>query len=60
MTTGEALKIVQNYGSDWRLPGLLETMEQMYEENQRDGLNSIESKAFRIVWGELAELFRVT
>ena len=59
MTTGEALKIVQNYGADWRLPGLLETMEQMYEENQRDGLNSIESKAFRIVWDEMAELFRV-
>lgn len=59
MTTGEALEIVQNYGSDWRLPGLLETMEQMYEEYQRDGLNSIESKAFRIVWDEMAELFRV-
>ncbi len=59
MTTGEALKIVENYGSDWRLPGLLETLEQMYEENQRDGLTSAESRAFRIVFDGLEEMFGV-
>lgn len=58
MTTGEALEIVQNYGADWRLPGLLETLEQMYEENDRDGLTSTESRAFRIVWNEFQEMFR--
>ena len=59
MTTAEALKIVENYGSDWRLPGLLETLEQMHEENQRDGLTSAESRAFRIVFNGLEEIFNV-
>lgn len=59
MTTAEALKIVENYGAMWQYPGLLETLQGMYESNQAGTLFSDEEKAFQIVFNGLGEILNV-
>jgi hypothetical protein len=59
MTTAEALKTVEQYGTDWCYPGLLETLEAMEAAYQRDELYSAERKAFRIVWNDFVTMFAV-
>lgn len=59
MTTGEALKIVENYGNSWGYPGLLETLEGMMAAKSRNDLFSSEETALKIVWNGLTEFFNV-
>lgn len=58
MTFGEAHEIVKQYGADWALPGLLETVEQMDEAYKADELTGKQRIAFRIFFNEMEQLFR--
>jgi hypothetical protein len=59
MTTAEAIKIVENYGALWQYPGLLETVQGMYESSRAGTLLSDEETAFHIVYNGLTEIFNV-
>jgi hypothetical protein len=55
MNFEQAMQVVQQYQQDWALPGLLETLEQM-QDNQ-DDLYQEQRTAFRVVFREMGRLF---
>jgi hypothetical protein len=55
MNFEQAMQVVQQYQQDWALPGLLETLEQM-QDNQ-DDLYQQQRTAFRAVFREMGRLF---
>jgi len=55
MNFEQAMQVVQQYQQDWALPGLLETLEQM-QDNQ-DDLYQQQRTAFRVVFREMGRLF---
>jgi len=55
MNFEQAMQVVQQYQQDWALPGLLETLEQM-QDNQ-DDLYQEQRAAFRVVFREMGRLF---
>ena len=58
MTFTEANEIVQQYGKDWALPGLLETVEQMDDAYKADELTCRQRTAYRIFINEMEQLVR--
>lgn len=54
MDFAQAVAVVQQYQNDWRLPGLLEAMEQM--QDSLDDLTDTERRAFRVVFNGMAKL----
>lgn len=54
----DAIDIVNQYGIDWNLPGLLETVEQMDAAYKADELTDIQRRAYRMFIGEMEQLFR--
>ena len=57
MTFQEALDIVQEFRTNNRLPGLLETLEFMSESRNREEMTGQELRAYRVVFNEMSKLF---
>jgi len=57
MTFQEALDIVEEFRSNNRLPGLLETLEFMSESRNREEMTGQELRAYRVVFNEMSKLF---
>lgn len=53
MTTGDAIRIVSNYGASIDAAGFIEALESMDENLSK--LNEREQKAYRITIGEMNE-----
>lgn len=58
MPMQEAIAIVNQYGADWNLPGLLETVEQMDAAYNADELTETQRRAYRLFIGEMEQLVR--
>lgn len=57
MNFTEAIEIIQQYREDWGYPGLLETLEGMSSEHEKDNLNMKQSRALRVALREFSKLF---
>lgn len=55
MNFEQAMQVVQQYQQDWRLPALLETLEDMRDRFEE--LDSNERTAYRVVFREMSKLF---
>jgi hypothetical protein len=55
MNFQEALKVVQQVQNDWQLPGLLETME-FIRDNEDECTYNVR-RAFGVVFREMGKLF---
>lgn len=56
MTTRQAVDIVNQYGADWNLPSLLDTVEQMDAAFKADELTTVQRQAYLIFIDEMKNL----